>query len=129
MAHGTQHARYLTSIVKEVALLRCCVQGEDSVIREGSIAHARHVEERSAVGLRALSTTDCHAGVLVRHYSGPKRVVDPLVAVLVHVSPRAEREGVLHVLGTSVDYASMVPAERHALRVAFHEVLPDLGPN
>mmetsp|Transcript_17827 Transcript_17827/g.69116 ORF Transcript_17827/g.69116 Transcript_17827/m.69116 type:complete len:341 (+) Transcript_17827:2535-3557(+) len=119
----------LACVVVEIAHLGGRVECQDCVVRKGTVAHARDVEERGTVGLRAFVASDHDPRVLVRNDGRPERVVHPLVAVLVDVPPGAEGEGVLHVLGTGVHDAPVVPAERHALRIALDEVLPDLGPD
>ena len=77
------------------------------------------------IGLGAAGA-DGHAKVVAGHVGRRDRMVDPLVAVRVHVQLRAEGALVGVDLGTLVHQRTLLPRERRGFVVGFDEVLADL---
>ena len=102
----------LPGIVIEAAHLRSRAQREHSVLRERAVAHARHVQQRRAVGLLAVGAAKDHARLLRVCHDGPHRVRGVLVVGLVHVAPSAKGQRVVAVLGALVDDAAVLPIKR-----------------
>ncbi|MCY1523661.1 hypothetical protein D9M68_585650 [compost metagenome] len=117
----------LAGVVREVALARAFVQGQDGVGRQRAEAHRRYVEGRHGIGLRAVGAAHGDAEVGVVDARGRHGMVDPFVAVAVDVFLRAEGAFVDLALGALVDDGALRARERRRLRIVFEEVLADLG--
>mmetsp|Transcript_22528 Transcript_22528/g.40468 ORF Transcript_22528/g.40468 Transcript_22528/m.40468 type:complete len:362 (-) Transcript_22528:8-1093(-) len=115
-----------TSVVVKVTVLGSFVQGKDSIITESTITHTGHVETRCRVRLLAVVVTNRDTLVLLGDFSGPDRLVHPLVTLEVDIATSSKGLGIRHTLGTLVYNATLLTAKRLAFVVILNKVLADL---
>ena len=124
---GTDRA--FACVVREGAHACSVIERQYGVAAERTVAHGGDVEYAGGIRLRTVGTAHGHAQRTRLYMRGLHGVVDPLVAHLVHVTNRAERHGVAHLLGPLVHQRSLLPRKRSSAGLRLDEVLADLGAN
>ena len=119
--------RSLAGGMGKPAEFRPPIERLDRIGRERPVGHARDVERRGRIGLRAIRPADGDAEIVRVQMRGGHRVVDPFMADLVDVEQRAERAQPLDPLGAAIDERALLARIGGLLVVALEEILPDLG--
>ena len=94
--------RAFTRVVRKAAALCACVEGLNGVGRERAKTHGRDVEHTGLIGLTAFVTADAHPEIVRGDIGRHHGVVDPLVAVGLHIALCAEGAFVGLPFGTRI---------------------------
>ena len=114
-------------VVGKTAQRRAPVQGLDGVGRQRPKTHARDVEQRQAVRLRALACAHLNPKSRWVGLHRLQRVGDPFGAGAVHVLDAAKPAFVVLDLGSGIDHGPLVARKRQLFIVALQKVLAQLG--
>ena len=125
VARNTAFAR----VVGKAAQGSTSVQGFHGVGRQCPKAHARNVEQRQVIGLRALSFAHSHPECGRVGLYRLQRMGYPLGAWAVHVFDAAKTAFVVFDFGSGVNHGPLVARKRKLFLIVFQKVLPQLGPN
>ena len=98
-----RHAPF-TSVVIEPTHVGSRTQGQDGIVREGSVAHCRNIENAGGIWLLALRIvcTNQNSRLVFRNMRWVHTVVHPFVPCLVDISTAAKWKRVTGTLGALV---------------------------
>src|SRR5690606_18290517 len=116
-------------VVREVAQACAFVQRHDGVGRKRAEAHRRNVERRHRVRLGAFRPAHHDAEIRIGNARRHQRMVDPFVALAIHIFAGAEWTLVDFLLGALVNDRALCARERRGLRIVFQKILADLRPD
>ena len=116
-----------SGVVREIAEPGALVEGENRVGAERAEAHRRDIEQRQRIGLTAIRAADQGAEIVSGRRQRRQRMIDPLELRCVDILMRAERPLVELPLRALIDHGALGAIERHAVGIAFQEILADLG--
>ena len=116
--------RAFAGVMRKATALGARVERLDGIGTKGTKTHRRDIEHAAAVRLGPV-TTDDDAEVVRGQLGGDQRMVDPFIALGVHIKLRAKRTLVGVTFGALVNQRALGAREGVGLGVAFDEVLAD----
>ena len=121
--------RALAGVVRKATPFGAGIERLHCIGRQRPKTHGRDIEHAGFVGLCAGRATNPQPKVVADNVARCHGVVDPLVAIALHVQLCAEGAFIGFPFGTRIRQAALTARKRGGFGVAFQKVLPNFGAN
>jgi hypothetical protein len=116
-------------MVIKATLFGFSAQGQNGIVRDGTITHGRNIQNTGRVGLSGSKLTGANLAstILFRHGSGPHTMAGPLVVDTVDIPSGSKGQGFDHIFGALINQASTHAVKGFSFQIIFHQILSNLG--